>query len=179
MQARGAPPVLPGLAEAMPMDFVPPFQPWALGLALTLQVGWVWTLWRFRPPGVAALASWRAGLALVWGLAATLHLPWLDYGKSYRTLFESLERAMPAHHNCLADIELRESERGMLHYFADLTTRHIETPKESPCSLVLVETKRPSDPDGVDLGRGWRLIWEGNRPADDRDWFLLFQSVQP
>jgi len=179
MQVGGAPPDLPGLAGAMPMDFVPQFQPWALGLALTLQIGWGWTLWRFCPPGVAALASWPAGLALVWGLAVTLHLPWLDYGKSYRTVFESLERAMPARYNCLADIGLRESERGMLHYFADLTTRHIKTPEVSPCSLIPVETKRTSDPEGGDLGASWSLIWEGSRPADARDCFLLFQSVQP
>ncbi len=179
MQVAGAPPALPGLADAMPMDFVPRFQPWAFGLALALSIGWAWTLWRFRPPGAAALLSWPAGLILAWGLGATLHLAWVDHGKSYRTVFHSLEQAMPEDYDCLADIDLRESERGLLHYFAGLTTRHIDSPEESPCNLILVETKRTKNPDPVDLGPDWTLVWEGNRPADDRDWFLLFRRSGP
>ena len=39
---------------------------------------------------------WLAGVTLVWGLAMTLWLPWLDFAKSYRGVIADMQRARPA-----------------------------------------------------------------------------------
>jgi hypothetical protein len=116
----------------------------------------------------------------VWGLIATLHLPWLDAAKSYRPVFTGLSRALPEDFNCVADIRkpeslrLRESERGLAHYMAGVSVEHVNDPAETSCDFLVVELQLRRHPDGLDPGPEWELIWEGQRPADERDRFLLF-----
>jgi 4-amino-4-deoxy-L-arabinose transferase-like glycosyltransferase len=178
MMTTGRAPQWQALGRWLPLDFIPRWQWIAVTVAAALQIGWLWTVLRHRPPQPAALLSWPAGLILGFGLLATLHLAWFDYAYSYRSVFVSMQRSLPAQYDCIADIRLRESERGMLHYVAGIVTRHIHNAQDSPCSLVLVETRRNLAPDGKpSLGPGWRLIWDGNLPANRREWFLLFRRL--
>jgi 4-amino-4-deoxy-L-arabinose transferase-like glycosyltransferase len=177
---EGHPPRVDLLARHLPMDFAPTWRWGALLGAAVLQMGWVWVLLRFRPPRPGALLAWPAGLILGWGLVAALHLPWIDAAKSYRGVFEDLARVLPDDYDCVADLRemrLRECERGMLHYVAGVTTRHIAHPDETECSFILVEARVRTHGTGVDLGPGWRRIWEGRRANDRRDLFILFQRT--
>ena len=176
----GAPPQLAILGRYLSLDFAPTWQWTAVLSALLLQLGWVWVLLRFRPPSPSALLAWPAGLMLIWGLAATLHLPWIDHAKSYRSVFVELAQALPPDVNCVADLDdmrLRESERGMLHYVAGLSTEHIQHPEDTRCDIILVEARIRHHGTDVDLGSGWERIWQGSRPADSRDLFILFKRT--
>lgn len=182
LQAEGHPPALPLLERHLAMDFEPSWRPGAFLAALALQIGWFWMLAKSVPPRPGALLLWPAGLILAWGLVSTLHLPWLDRGKSYRSVFTELAQALPAEHGCVADLEpmrLRESERGMLHYVAGITTEHLERLEDTDCDLILAEARIRTHGTDVSLGPDWRRIWEGRRPADQRDLFLLFRRVDP
>ena len=177
----GHPPQLAIIGRHLPLDFQPAWRWGPFIAALALQAGWAWVMARFRPPSSRALLAWPVGLALAWGLLTTLHLPWLDAAKSYRMVFTDLQQALPKTFNCVADLKymrLRESERGLVHYIAGLTTQHVDAPDETDCELVLAEvTLRNYGPD-VDLGPGWERIWEGRRRADERDLFVLFRRAK-
>jgi len=175
--AAGHPPQVGFLGRHLPLDFAPEWRWGAFLVAIALQAGWVWVLVRHRPPRPAALLAWPVGLILGWGLIATLHLPWLDAAKSYRAVFTELKEALPARYRCVADpkdMRLRECERGMLHYVAGIVTEHVERPEETRCDLILAEVPVRRYGADVDLGPGWRKLWEGARPADERDRFILF-----
>lgn len=186
LQSTGHPPRLPLLERHLAMDFEPTWRTVAFLAAAALQVGWIWMLVRFRPSrsgtGADPLLLWPAGLILTWGLVATLHLPWIDRGKSYRPVFAALVQAMPAEYNCVADLEpmrLRESERGMLHYVAGITTDQVARPQDTACDLVLVEARVRVHGTDIDLGPGWEKTWQGRRSGDRRDIFVLFRRVDP
>lgn len=171
------------LTAHLPPDFAFVWQPAAYITAAIYTVAWAWIAMRFRPPRSTALLAWPAGIILVWGLIAMLHLPWLDAAKSYRGVFTEVRAALPAQYNCIADIvepetlRLRESERGLAHYIAGITTEHAAGVDQTDCDLLLVEVQLGAHPDGFDPGPGWRQIWQGQRPGDTRDRFVLFQRI--
>ena len=115
---------------------------------------------------------WLAGIALVWGLAMTLWLPWLDHAKSYRGVVTDMARAdayarRPAG-ACVASRNLTEPQRAMFHYIAGLVT--VRRP-DADCPLLLVHTSEAKAPEP---GAPWRLAWQGTRPGDAKEWFWLF-----
>ena len=184
MQATGHPPSIALLERHLAMDFEPTWRTGAFITAVMLQLGWAWMLARFRPPkaGAGPLLLWPAGLVLTWGLVATLHLPWLDRGKSYRPVFTELAQVLPSDYRCIADLEsmpLRESERGMLHYVAGITTTRVESTADTDCDQILVEARIRVHGTDIELGPGWEKTWEGKRPGDRRDLFVLFQRAVP
>jgi len=66
------------LAEYLPIDFDFVWHPVAFITAAFFTVFWVWIAMRFRAPRPASLLAWPAGVIMLWGLAALLHLPWFD-----------------------------------------------------------------------------------------------------
>jgi len=87
-----------------------------------------------------AVVNWASGITLIWILAMTLWLPWLDSGKSYRNMIVSLKAAMPAQYNCVArNTTLGDSQRAMLHYFGDIITRRDSA---RVCELRLIQGEK-------------------------------------
>ncbi|MDN8699386.1 hypothetical protein Q0L83_14520, partial [Staphylococcus aureus] len=78
------------------------------------------------------------GVSLSWMLMSNLLLPWVDYAKSYRSVFYSMETALPHNFDCMASKDLGESERAMLRYFAGITTYRQENQPDVQCDLLLV-----------------------------------------
>jgi hypothetical protein len=77
-----------------------------------------------------------------------------------------------------ADMRLRECERGLLHYFAGITTEHVEHPDDTDCDVMIVEAPvRHVSPD-LELGPGWRRVWVGQKPLDRRDLFFIFERIK-
>ena len=66
------------LADYLPMDFDFVWHPVAFITAAVFTVVWLWIAMRFRAPRPASLLAWPAGVIMVWGLVALLHLPWVD-----------------------------------------------------------------------------------------------------
>jgi 4-amino-4-deoxy-L-arabinose transferase-like glycosyltransferase len=153
----------PAIVEEQSPGFVPQFDPIATGAALAITALWVVAL-RLSLP-----ARWLASVTLVWGLAMTLWLPWLDHAKSYRGVIADMQRAIKAEMRkgeCVTARNLTEPQRAMFHYFAG-----IEAGKRD-CPLLLIHTPSAQTPAP---GAGWQLRWRGARPGDSEEFFWLFE----
>ncbi len=175
MMVRGAPPDWSLLTRYLPLDFAPGFNPTdfivALGMTLLAIVIACW-LPKIRGRG---LASWVTGLALFWVLVSSLWRPWMDYAKSYRSVFASMQLKLPDHSRCMASFGLDENERAMLRYFVGINTQRREIAPSNGCDLLLIDGAAKSPPSYIDTRR-WKLIWEGARPGDIRERFWLFEA---
>jgi 4-amino-4-deoxy-L-arabinose transferase-like glycosyltransferase len=109
-------------------------------------------------------ARWLAGVALAWGLAMTLWLPWLDHAKGYRGVIAEMKaHAAPG---CIAGRNLTEPQRAMFHYHAGVRA------DQRDCPNLVVHTPEAKEPDP---GPGWKLAWRGTRPGDSKEFFWLFK----
>ena len=119
-----------------------------------------------------ATTNWAAGMTLIWVLAMTLWLPWLDSGKSYRNMVASMRQSMPEQYRCIKRQYLGDGQRAMLHYFGDITTRQ---DREHRCDLLLIQGDRVS----LRLTEGqWKKIWEGRRKGDKSEHYRLYRRVK-
>jgi 4-amino-4-deoxy-L-arabinose transferase-like glycosyltransferase len=127
-------------------------------LAITAVCIYAWRNLQPRMP-----VRWLAGVALAWGLAMTVWLPWLDHGKSYRGVIEDmLAHAAPG---CIGARGLTEPQRAMFHYFAGIRAGM------GDCPNLVVHTASGEVPDA---GAGWKPLWRGTRPGDNKEYFWLF-----
>lgn len=175
----------PWIAAILPEEFFIlqekegiPFQGLAFSLALLTTVLWFFWIssWKKSAENLSAqhlLLGWTSGVTLLWLLFMTLCLPVIDYGKSYRSMMVSMVEKLPAQYNCMASQGLGEPQRAMLHYFGHIFTHRLETGFEKDnCDLLLVSMdprQKPSSPAND------QLLWEGGRPGDHKEWYILYQ----
>ena len=139
--------------------FVPALQLLPLAGAIAVTAACVYAF-RLQP---RMPARWLAGVALAWGLAMTLWLPWLDHAKSYRGVIDDMKaHAAPG---CIAGRGLTEPQRAMFHYFAGVTAQARD------CPNLVVHSASAELPDA---GAGWKPLWRGTRPGADKESFWLF-----
>ena len=151
-------------------EYQPGFEPTVhtpmFWIAVIASVLWVVMVWRVGRSMRRAVTNWAAGVTLIWVLAMTLWLPWLDSGKSYRSVVDSLKHALPAQYDCIASRHVEDTQRAMLQYFGDITThRHAH----DVCGLLLVQVNRMNKP--VEIETKWTQIWEGGRSSDKNERF--------
>lgn len=154
----------PGFAASLQ---VPPFL-----LALLVTSLWIIAVAGLKRSNRRAIVNWALGLTMMWVLLATLWLPWIDAGKSYRSMIAEMQQAMPASYRCVASQSLGEPQRALLEYFAGIVTKRLEVNPKAKCDLLLLQG---SAGEKADPGRQWRKIWEGARPGDNKERFHLFQ----
>jgi hypothetical protein len=138
-----------------------------LALAIALTAGWLFLV---LPAPRSLAVTWAAGIALVWGLAMTLWLPYLDHSKSYRGVILDMKKTLPAG-ACVASRNLTEPQRAMFHYFAGVVSLRDSSPAAGQCTALLVHTPTNAEPPH---GAEWKLAWRGTRPGDDKEHFWLF-----
>jgi len=168
----GWPARMAGRAQALQPAYHPVFDPLSFGIALLYTVAWLLLVSRMGRSNRRSVINWAAGLTLMWGLLMTLWLPWINTGMSYRSMIGDLQRALPAHHGCIASRSLGEPQRALLQYYAGIVTRRLEVHPHASCRFLLQqgfvgEAHLP--------GRGWREIWEGARPGDRRERYWLYR----
>jgi 4-amino-4-deoxy-L-arabinose transferase-like glycosyltransferase len=155
------------------------FEPLAVGVALVYCLAWVWILLDARRSPARGLLYWATGASLLWGLAATLWLSWIDYGKTYApvaaSLRAALEKTFPSRLPCVQSLALGESQRGAFDYHAEIVTRAHRAETTLECPALLVQA-RPDEAD-PNLGDAWKRVWEGNRPRD-RERYRLYVRVE-
>lgn len=142
----------------------------ALSLALTL--AWVWLVLNSPRSPWRGITHWTAGVILFWGLSASLLQPWVNEGKSYRPVVESLTRVLrtlPS--GCMAGRELGTTQRTSLDYFAGIQTRS-GADAERECKLLLIQTTR-NTPDAAPP-EPWERRWEGHRAGDRNERLRLY-----
>ena len=152
--------------------FEPAFDEQAFGAAIVATVLWLVLVWRVGRSMRRAVTNWAAGITLIWVLAMTLWLPWLDSGKSYRNMVASLQQSMPKHYRCVGYDYLGEGQRAMLHYFGGIVTR---ADRKERCDLRLIQGDRLSKP-LLDETR-WKKIWEGSRKGDKNEHYRLYRRI--
>jgi 4-amino-4-deoxy-L-arabinose transferase-like glycosyltransferase len=158
-------------------DYQPGFEPelhtTPFIIAIIATVVWVVLVWRVGRSMRRSVTNWASGVTLIWILAMTLWLPWLDTGKSYRNMVTSLKQALPKQYDCVASEHLGEGQRAMLHYFGNIITRH--DPKLR-CDFRLIQGDTLSKP-LLDEAR-WKKIWEGSRKGDKIERYRLYRQIK-
>lgn len=151
--------------------FEPAFHSGHFYTAVIATVLWLVLVWRVGRSMRRAVTNWATGITLVWVLAMTLWLPWLDSGKSYRGMVASLKQAMPEQYRCVGRDYLGDGQRAMLHYFGGIVTR---VDRNGRCDLRLIQGDRLSRP-LLDEAR-WEKIWEGSRKGDKSEHYRLYRK---
>ncbi len=157
-------------------DFQPGFEPELhtapFVIAIIATVMWVVVVWRVGRSMRRATLNWASGVTLIWILAMTLWLPWLDSGKSYRSMVVALKQALPKHYQCVAGENLGDGQRAMLDYFGNIIAQN---DYKHRCDLRLIQGDKLSKP-LLDETR-WEKIWEGSRKGDKGEHFRLYRQV--
>jgi 4-amino-4-deoxy-L-arabinose transferase-like glycosyltransferase len=149
--------------------------PFVVGVAYSLF--WLAVLASFRRSTVRPIIVWAAGITTMWALMATLFIGWADNAKSYRSVFVSMQRALPERYDCMSSRDLGESQRASLHYFAGIVTHREEVPsRRRACELLLIQG-RPQEE--TLMGAPWQKIWEGGRPRDRDERYRLYRRAGP
>jgi 4-amino-4-deoxy-L-arabinose transferase-like glycosyltransferase len=162
---------------ALEPGFVPAFAWLPFLAAVLLTLFWVLPLRRSFKSGRRAAVNWTAGITLLWGLLATIWLPWLNHGRSYAGVFTELKAHLPASYNCIASAGLSPAHRALLQYYAGVTTQRVEEFEGIACDLFVLQWS-PREPDERP-GPGWTTLWEGNRPGDKKERFRLLAFNRP
>ena len=158
------------LGRLLPLDFKLPVSVTAVAAATVMTIGAVTFVLMTRKSQARGVACFCTSLTIVWGLAATLWLPWIDSARSYRTMFQGMKVAVPSKTTCMASRGLGESERAMLHYVLDIKTHREEVEEVSRCDVLLVQSRAPHPRIRTDKV----LVWSGHRPGDVRERFALY-----
>ncbi len=154
--------------------FEPVFQTTPFVIALAATILWLLLVWRVGRSMRRAVVNWASGMTLIWILAMTLWLPWLDSGKTYRGMVASLQQSMPHDYNCIArNTSLGEGQRAMLHYFGNIITRRDPA---RICELRLIQGDKISRP-LMDESR-YERIWEGSRKTDKNENYRLYREIK-
>jgi 4-amino-4-deoxy-L-arabinose transferase-like glycosyltransferase len=151
--------------------FTPAFREIPFWIAATATLAWMAFVWRAGRSIRRAVINWAAGVTLIWVLAMTLWLPWLDAGKSYRRMVMDLKAHLPAQYTCIAGSHLGDSQRAMLHYFGAILPQAADDPA---CDLRLIH-QLPAAPAFSD--EAWRLRWQGGRPGDRNELYRLYEKA--
>lgn len=146
--------------------FVGHFHPLAFAFALLLSLIWFWMIATSPKSPMRGIMHWMAGLTLFWVLVATLWMPWINYGKTYRSVSAGLAKTIPAHANCIANANLSDAVLSSLDYFNGIRTIPMSSAAAKNCHWLVMHGE-PRDPAKM-ANAGWRKIWEGNRPSDRR-----------
>lgn len=172
--------MMTGIPEQIAANFaklepghVPRFDALEFVTALVLTAAWAALLLRSNRSPLKGAPIWACGVTLIWGLAMSLWVHWIDYGKTYQPMVQSLAAALPANHGCIASRNLGEAQRAAIHYHAGIVTKRLETRAGGECRILLVQGSS-SRPDSV--APEWRQIWQGSRPRE-RERFRLYVRV--
>jgi 4-amino-4-deoxy-L-arabinose transferase-like glycosyltransferase len=170
----GFPGALSRTATRLQPGFVLEVAWWPLAFAVLLSAAWWVLVLRAERSTLRSQTYWTAGMTLTWGLAATLWLGWIDYGKSYRPVAASLHKVLPGSARCVESRGLGETQRAVFHYHAGLVTRRAEVHGRTGCPYLLVQssTREPV----FEPEPGWVRVWEGNRPRD-RERYRLYRRT--
>ncbi len=153
--------------------FVGSFSAPAFIVALLATAAWGWLIVTSPRSPFRGMTHWAAGVTLFWLLAIMLWLPWVDYGKTYRPLSSELAKALPLNRGCIASNNLGDALRASLDYFSGIITIPGNSSAGRRCNWLLTQGSVRDD-DGAP-SKGWKKIWEGNRPGDRSEKIRLYR----
>jgi 4-amino-4-deoxy-L-arabinose transferase-like glycosyltransferase len=155
--------------------FVGEFRPIPFAIALAATLAWAWMLTtgqRQRSPW-RGLVHWLGGLTALWLLLMSLWLPWIEYGKSYRSVGISLKAALPARYGCVIGRNMSDSNRALIDYFAGIPVRRENVASSDRCNWLLT-LRDARGGRNLEL-TGWQVVTELRRPAERSERFVLYK----
>lgn len=170
----GFPARLAATAARLETGFILQVNALPLVFALALTAGWAVLVLRSERSTLRGLTHWAAGTTLIWGLAMTLWLAWIDYGKSYQPVALALKAQLPERVACIESRGLGETQRAVFHYHAGIVTRRAEVHNATQCPYLLVQTSTREQ--ARSPGPRWKQVWEGSRPRD-RERYRLYRRT--
>jgi 4-amino-4-deoxy-L-arabinose transferase-like glycosyltransferase len=147
----------------------------AFASAAFLTVLWVVLVRPARRSNRRAVLNWAAGMTLVWGLIATVWLPYVDARRTYQVISESIGIYRPEG-ACIARRNVGEAQRSLFYYFAGVVTVPESAAKAADCPALLVQYGRLAD--GTPQLPGYAIQWEGSRRGDASERFVLYRRSQ-
>lgn len=169
----GWPEKLAKRAVVLEPGFVGQFHFFPFVLALGVTAFWGWLMWSSPRSPYRGLTHWTAGFTTVWLLLASLWLPWIDYGKSYRSLSQQLARQLPEDEGCVAEKNVGDAQRASFAYFAQIRLLPAEEGEAKACRWLLVQGN--SRTELAPTNGAWVKLWEGNRQGDRAEKFRLYR----
>jgi 4-amino-4-deoxy-L-arabinose transferase-like glycosyltransferase len=153
--------------------FVPEFALSGFVLALALALGWLYVAFYTAPSPLRGVTRWTAGIALLWGTFAALHMPWADYQKSYQSVALQLRTKIPANAGCIAGLNLGVTQRAALSYHAGVRTVPFDAMQPEACRLLLVQGRPQDERDGPSAS--WTKLADVGRPGDKAERYRLYR----
>ena len=129
---------------------------WEVGFAAVMTILWVSLIMNFGLSNERAVVNWSSGVAMVW---LTFNVLWVDYvdsGKSYRRVAESVKLHLDG--ECLQKNNVSLSLLAQMDYFG-------ATVGDDKCRFFLANAGNQAETG--------ELIWEGGRP--DKKQYLLYR----
>jgi len=140
-------------------------------LAIAVSVGWIAVMLRTPSSPWRAMARWSVGLTTIWLLLVALWLPWIDYGKTYRSVSADFRLALGNHPGCIARRGLGLAQRASLDYFNGIRT--LGGGRAKDCRHMIVQTGSGTEK----YLPGWTLLRETSRPGDKNERLRLYRRA--
>ena len=134
-----------------------------------LTAAWAWILFGMPRSPWRSATRWASGVTLMWGLLATLWLPWIDFGKTYRPVAFSLAKVLDDNRECIASMDVGLAQKASLRYFIGLAANPID--EENSCPWLLIQGASGKEPEL----KGMKKVWEGNRGGDKSERLRLYR----
>lgn len=144
----------------------------ALIIAAAISLIWLFSIGRSQHSNRSGATNWAIGMTTVWTLLMTLWLPIIDSARSYQAVFTSLKTALPTKYACVIGGHIGDSQKDLLHYFANIKTQNSELGALN-CDLYITQDEKGRTK--AEPGADWKLIWTGKRISERREDFRLFQ----
>jgi 4-amino-4-deoxy-L-arabinose transferase-like glycosyltransferase len=142
--------------------------------AVFLTALWIVLVRPARRSNRRAILNWATGMTLIWGLIATIWLPYLDARRTYRAVAESIGIYRPDN-ACITRRNVGEAQRAAFYYFAGVVTVPETAPEAADCPAMLVQYGRLSE--GIPPLPGYRVQWQGSRRGDETERFVLYRRT--
>jgi 4-amino-4-deoxy-L-arabinose transferase-like glycosyltransferase len=144
----------------------------AILLAIAATVCWIAVMLRTPRSPWRAAARWSVGLTTIWVLLMALWLPWIDYGKTYRSASADLRETLGAHPGCIARRGLGLAQRASLDYFNGIRT--VGSSRAKDCRYLIAQATPRTEKDLP----GWTLVRETSRPGDKSERLRLYRRAE-
>ena len=121
-----------------------------------------------------AVLNWAAGMTLIWGLIATIWMPYVNARRTYEAVAQGIAHSLPDG-ACVERRNLGIAQRAALYYFSGIVTVPDASPRAAECAALLVQYARLAD--GAPPLPGYTIDWQGGRRGDDNERFVLYRKV--
>lgn len=150
--------------------FIPEWSWPALVIAVVVTLIWLGMIFSMPRSPWRATLRWSLGIIALWILLTTLWLPWIEYGKSYRSTSADFRRVLGNNPGCIERQGLGPAQRASLDYFDGIRTVPATATKNCPYWLLQTTPRAAKEIDG------WNLVLYTARPGDKNESLRLYRQ---